>query len=89
VYLAKELGIPFATTAIVTDYDCWREDEKVSVDLVAQRMRESSDRVKTLFVTAIKKIGAMDWGNEIMEAKKTARAGVMIDEHVVFDHLKY
>ncbi|VDM99927.1 unnamed protein product, partial [Onchocerca ochengi] len=28
VYLAKELGIPFATTAIVTDYDCWREDEK-------------------------------------------------------------
>uniref|UniRef100_A0A2K6VD48 S-methyl-5'-thioadenosine phosphorylase n=1 Tax=Onchocerca volvulus TaxID=6282 RepID=A0A2K6VD48_ONCVO len=89
VYLAKELGIPFATTAIVTDYDCWREGEKVSVDLVAQRMRESSDRAKTLFVTAIKKIGAMDWGNEIMEAKKTARAGIMIDEHVVFDHLKY
>ncbi|VDN45260.1 unnamed protein product [Gongylonema pulchrum] len=29
VYLAKELGIPFATTALVTDYDCWREGEKV------------------------------------------------------------
>ncbi|MCP9263820.1 S-methyl-5'-thioadenosine phosphorylase [Dirofilaria immitis] len=89
VYLAKELGIPLATTAIVTDYDCWREGEKVSVDLVAQRMRESSDRAKTLFLTAIEKIGAMNWNNEIMEAKKTARAGVMVDEHVVFDHLKY
>uniref|UniRef100_A0A0R3RT62 S-methyl-5'-thioadenosine phosphorylase n=1 Tax=Elaeophora elaphi TaxID=1147741 RepID=A0A0R3RT62_9BILA len=102
VYLAKELGIPFATTAIVTDYDCWREGEKVSVDLVAQRMREASDKAKTLFVTAIKKIGAMHWSDEIMEAKiagyvslsyelfqKTARAGVMVDEHVVFDHLKY
>lgn len=106
------MGIPFATTAIVTDYDCWREGEKViflsvlilnrrkqdwedcnerflkcrsntlfgcsglnlvdfkvSVDLVAQRMRESSDKAKTLFVTAIKKIGAMQWGDEIMEAK--------------------
>uniref|UniRef100_A0A915PYC5 S-methyl-5'-thioadenosine phosphorylase n=1 Tax=Setaria digitata TaxID=48799 RepID=A0A915PYC5_9BILA len=89
VYLAKELGIPFATIAIVTDYDCWREGEKVSVDLVAQRMRESADRAKTLFVTAIKKIAALEWGDEIMEAKKTARAAVMVDEHVVFDHLKY
>ncbi|KAL3994984.1 methylthioadenosine phosphorylase [Acanthocheilonema viteae] len=89
VYLAKELGIPFATTAIVTDYDCWREGEKVSVDLVAQRMREAADKAKNLFVTAIEKIGAMHWDDEIMEAKKTARAGVMVDEHVVFDHLKY
>ncbi|EFO26651.1 S-methyl-5'-thioadenosine phosphorylase MTAP [Loa loa] len=89
VYLAKELGIPFATTAILTDYDCWRDGEKVSVHLVDQRMRECSDKAKTLFVTAIKKIGAMHWDDEIMEAKKTARAGVMVDEHVVFDHLKY
>uniref|UniRef100_A0A1I8EJ58 S-methyl-5'-thioadenosine phosphorylase n=2 Tax=Wuchereria bancrofti TaxID=6293 RepID=A0A1I8EJ58_WUCBA len=89
VYLAKELGIPFATTAIVTDYDCWREDEKVSVDLVAQRMHESSDKAKTLLVTAIKKIGAMRWDDEIIMAKKTARSGVMIEEHMVFDHLKY
>ncbi|VDK77512.1 unnamed protein product [Litomosoides sigmodontis] len=89
VYLAKELGIPFATTAIITDYDCWREGEKVSVDLVTQRMHEAADKAKNLFVTAIKKIGATCWDDEIMEAKKTARAGVMVDEHVVFEHLKY
>lgn len=28
--LAKELGIPYATTALVTDYDCWKEEEHVS-----------------------------------------------------------
>lgn len=88
VYLAKELGIPFAATAIVTDYDCWREGEKVSVDLVSQRMQENSSRAKTLFVTAIKKIGAMNWDEEIAEAKKTARAAIMVEEHVAFDHLK-
>ncbi|VDL64339.1 unnamed protein product [Nippostrongylus brasiliensis] len=31
--LAKELGIPYATTALVTDYDCWRDDEHVRFNL--------------------------------------------------------
>lgn len=44
-------------------------DFKVSVDLVAQRMNESADKAKSLFVTAIKKIGTMQWDDEIMEAK--------------------
>ena len=29
--LAKELGIPYASVALVTDYDCWKEDGHVSV----------------------------------------------------------
>ncbi|VDN07389.1 unnamed protein product [Thelazia callipaeda] len=89
VYLAKELGIPFATTAIVTDYDCWREGEMVSVDLVAKRMEENSEKAKTLFVSAIKKIGALQWDREIKDAKETARTAIMVDDRVVFDHLKY
>uniref|UniRef100_A0A0N4ZX46 S-methyl-5'-thioadenosine phosphorylase n=1 Tax=Parastrongyloides trichosuri TaxID=131310 RepID=A0A0N4ZX46_PARTI len=34
VVLAKELGIPYAVLALVTDYDCWREAEShVSVEM--------------------------------------------------------
>jgi purine nucleoside phosphorylase len=28
VTLARELGIPYAATALVTDYDCWREGDE-------------------------------------------------------------
>lgn len=87
VYLAKELGIPYASTALVTDYDCWREGEQVSVDLVTQRMLENSNKAKELFLLAIKKIGATDWTEEIKNVKKVARAAVMVDKNVVIEHL--
>ena len=36
VVLAKEAGISYASVAMVTDYDCWREDvEPVSVQKVS------------------------------------------------------
>jgi 5'-methylthioadenosine phosphorylase len=35
VVLAKEAGLSYASIAMVTDYDCWREDtEPVSVQKV-------------------------------------------------------
>jgi len=27
VQLARELALPYASIALVTDYDCWRDDE--------------------------------------------------------------
>uniref|UniRef100_A0A0N5AA96 S-methyl-5'-thioadenosine phosphorylase n=1 Tax=Syphacia muris TaxID=451379 RepID=A0A0N5AA96_9BILA len=87
VYLAKELGIPFSTTAIITDYDCWRDGEKVSVELVDERMVENAYKVKNLFLLAIKKIKQLDWTEEIKEAKAVARGAVMVDKSVVLDYL--
>ena len=57
VILANELGIPYQSVAMVTDYDCWRKNEEsVSYDLVMQRMKENSEIVKKLLVETIKTI---------------------------------
>lgn len=57
VMLANELGIPYQTIAMVTDYDCWRKNEEsVSYDLIMRRMKENSEKVKRLLVETIKTI---------------------------------
>lgn len=51
VSLANELGIPYQSIAMVTDYDCWKEDEEsVSFELILQRMRENAEKVKQLLI---------------------------------------
>lgn len=57
VILANELHIPYQSIAMVTDYDCWKEDEEsVTADLVNKRMKENADKVKRLLLATIKKI---------------------------------
>ncbi|MBM3234326.1 S-methyl-5'-thioadenosine phosphorylase [Candidatus Pacearchaeota archaeon] len=56
--LAKEAGIEYATIAMSTDYDCWRENtEPVTFEIIKKRMEENSEKVKKIFVEAIKKLG--------------------------------
>ncbi len=43
-YLAKEAGIAYATLAMVTDYDCWKE-EHCSVDEIMRVMKENNHSV--------------------------------------------
>jgi 5'-methylthioadenosine phosphorylase len=43
VKLAREAGMCYATVAMVTDYDCWREgSEPVSVEEVVARLHENA-----------------------------------------------
>jgi 5'-methylthioadenosine phosphorylase len=57
VILAKELGIPYQTVAMSTDYDCWKDDEApVTFEMVMKRMGENADKVKKLFLKAIPRI---------------------------------
>jgi 5'-methylthioadenosine phosphorylase len=57
VILTNELNVPYQAIAMVTDYDCWKENEKsVSFDLILKRMKENSDKVKQLIIEAINKI---------------------------------
>jgi 5'-methylthioadenosine phosphorylase len=54
VSLANELKIPYQSIAMVTDYDCWKEDEEsVSFELVLKRMQENSEKVKKLLIKVI------------------------------------
>ncbi|CAI2342546.1 unnamed protein product [Caenorhabditis sp. 36 PRJEB53466] len=57
--LAKELGIPYASTALVTDYDCWKDgDEHVTASSVMEVFAENVGKAKTLFVEAIEERGS-------------------------------
>jgi 5'-methylthioadenosine phosphorylase len=57
VVLANELGIKYATIAMSTDYDCWKEgEEPVSFEMVMQRMKENAEKVKQLLLRAVSRI---------------------------------
>jgi len=57
VILANEIGIPYQTIAMSTDYDCWKEgEESVTFQMVLKRMHENADKVKKLLIFAIPKI---------------------------------
>ena len=54
VSLANELKIPYQSIAMVTDYDCWKDDEDpVTFEMIMDRMRENSGRVKELLIETV------------------------------------
>jgi len=54
VILANELGIPYQSIAMVTDYDCWKENEEsVTFELILKRMKKNSGKVKKILINLI------------------------------------
>lgn len=55
VFLAKEAQISYCTIGIITDYDCWKEneDEFVSSDIVIQNYFKSLDKIKKFIFNII------------------------------------
>ena len=57
VILSRELGIPYQTIAMSTDYDCWKDDEDpVTFEIVMQRMAENAEKVKKLIIKTVPRI---------------------------------
>ncbi|MFA5097213.1 MAG: S-methyl-5'-thioadenosine phosphorylase [Candidatus Margulisiibacteriota bacterium] len=57
VILANELGIPYQTIAMSTDYDCWKDDEDpVTYEMILKRMKENAEKVKTLLIKVVGRI---------------------------------
>jgi len=57
VILANELGIPYQSIAMVTDYDCWKKNEEsVSFELVLKTMEKNADKVKNILVGLLKSL---------------------------------
>jgi 5'-methylthioadenosine phosphorylase len=55
--LANEAGIPYATVAMSTDYDCWKEDEEpVTWDQIVAIFEQNVEKVVNLLVTTIAKL---------------------------------
>ena len=54
VSLANELGIPYQSIAMVTDYDCWKENEEpVTFEMVLKTMAENAEKVKSLIIDVL------------------------------------
>ena len=81
VTLAKELGLPYASIAIVTDYDCWREhagdSEHVDVESVFKVFRQSLDKVTNLLIQSVTKIGEFNWEPVLESFQKTVNSSLV------------
>ena len=57
--LAREAEINYATVAMVTDYDCWREGhDAVTVDAVVRVLLQNADKARALVRAVIPTLGA-------------------------------
>ncbi|XDC71435.1 hypothetical protein R6Z07F_002608 [Ovis aries] len=82
VVLAKEAGICYASIAMATDYDCWKEhEEAVSVDRVLKTLKENANKAKSLLLTTIPQIGSMEWSETLHNMKKMAQFSVLLPRH--------
>jgi 5'-methylthioadenosine phosphorylase len=56
--LAREAELCYATVAMVTDYDCWREgEEHVTVEVVHRVLTSNADRARALVKAVVPVIG--------------------------------
>jgi len=77
VVLAKEAGLSYTTIALVTDYDCWKEDNVVNVENVMKVMSSNVKNVIKILIEVIPKINSQDWSDTIRQNKELAKNSVM------------
>jgi 5'-methylthioadenosine phosphorylase len=66
--LAREAEIPYATIAMVTDYDCWHEEEEaVSVDAVIRVLKQNAESAAKTIESAVAAID-LEYANPIFDA---------------------
>ena len=59
---AREAEIAYATLAMSTDYDCWKEDEHVTLEMIIGNLHRNADMAKKIVVAAVAEIPAEpDW----------------------------
>lgn len=70
--LAREAGICYATVALVTDYDVWKEHE-VTIEEIIKVMGENLDKFKKLVAAVVPKIQ----DNEDCECRKAIKTALI------------
>jgi 5'-methylthioadenosine phosphorylase len=75
--LSREAEICYATIALSTDYDCWREssDEHVTAEKVVEILRQNSDTAKKIIQEALTKINFTD-----CECMHSLESAIMTDK---------
>lgn len=63
--LAKEAGLCYAAIALATDYDCWRDHDRVCVGDVLAMFRKNVEKVKSILIEAVEVISKEDWADTL------------------------
>jgi len=50
---AREAEIAYATLAMSTDYDCWKEDEHVTLEMIIANLHRNADTAKKIVAAAV------------------------------------
>ena len=53
---AREAEIAYATMAMATDYDCWKDEEHVSIEMILQNLHRNADTAKKIVGAVIPQI---------------------------------
>ena len=70
--LANEADLEYATIAMSTDYDCWKQDEEpVSWEQVLEVFNKNADKVKQVLIKTIESFSEEKLYNEIKETIRT------------------
>ena len=78
VVLAAEAGISYASVAMVTDYDCWRDPGKaVNVGEVMEVMKNNVGNVKSLMVRAVEMLSKLQWSKTVEANEAKAKGSIM------------
>jgi 5'-methylthioadenosine phosphorylase len=73
--LAREAEMCYATIALVTDYDCWREEEdNLSIEMIIDNLNQNTEKVKEVIRTVIPDIATMD---------RTCRCGNALNNAII------
>lgn len=55
---AREAEIAYATMAMATDYDCWKEEEHVNLEMIIANLHRNADKAKKVVAKVIPQIPA-------------------------------
>ncbi|XP_053620000.1 S-methyl-5'-thioadenosine phosphorylase [Plodia interpunctella] len=81
VVLAKEAGLSYAAVALVTDYDCWRENEtSVSVSEVLAMFAKNVKKAADVIVDAVQILAADSDTIYLDEHKNLVASSIMLKE---------
>lgn len=71
-FLAREVGISYATLALATDYDCWKEGAEVTVQEVLDTIKKNIEKAQIVVRESAKNIKNLKHNHEVTEAFKFA-----------------
>jgi len=92
--LAREAEMAYALLAMVTDYDCWKEDGHVSVELVVGNLMANAQNAKNVIARVLPKLsdlqneyasalqGAIFTSPSVMNPRTKKKLGPLIQKYV-------